>query len=171
MSTRNFKFVVFGAHLVLLGIMVWLFTHRDIAYDIGIFSRLAPVASLYDTTQLSWIGNVREVAHIILTLFDGLGGVLMVMYGLRRKNEIAKYFAVAIGSQLIFSSALSLTLLGLVVSGGVWHLLSALVAVAMSGSAVITFSALTLFWKDLVDVGQQQDKLFNENAIKTKPGD
>lgn len=160
LNSRNFKFIVIGAHILLVVMLFMIFGKFDPVADKIL--ALAPVQDLYNNQGIGWVGTWREVSHMILTIFDGTVGFLLIKYGLLRKHEVQKYFAVAIGSQLMFSSALSVSLLGLVIWGGLWHFISAVVAMAMAGSAFISFSLLLIYWGSLMALAANQDAAFQE---------
>lgn len=160
LNSRLFKTVVIGLHGVLFVFLFFAFDmFRNGFWNIN---SLAPVSEMYQHAGIIWLSNVREISHIILTILDLVVGLLLVNYGLGRKHEVSRFFSVAIGSQFIFSALLSGSLIGLVIWGGAWHFISAVVAMTMAGSALITLTILIMFWKSLVALGDKQDRNLQE---------
>lgn len=161
LNARIFKLIVLIAHLVLVGVIAILFSELNIG-EAPRIAALESLSSLYSKTSLSWISTWQEIAFAVIALFDFTVGILLIRFGLRRSHQVAKYFMVGIGSQLVFSGFLSATLLGLIIWGGLWYFASVIVAVTMAGSALIVFSMLILFWESLNALGEKQDKSLQE---------
>lgn len=154
-NRRLMHTIVLLAHVI----TVWLFATFIFSLDeITMFriSTLPPVQSSFDSYGVSLIGYSRDVFHVIAAVCGLIIGSKLSFFGVSRKSDVARFFIVTLGVQILFGAGLNLVLIGSLAFGGFWHLFCVFFIGLEAISFVVMSLILLLNWRTFQVLADQQ---------------
>lgn len=160
-------FVVLFVQVIMLMMLLMNLAHLS-TYEQGTIENLPPTNFLYLTSDTSWIGAGRSIAHIFTAATNAIIGALCIWYGLLRKINIIRYISVVMGLQFFTSAFVNISIMGVISFGGWWHFAALAGSVFMAVSSVATVVTFCMLRKHLRDLGQTHDVFVARFQERTK---
>lgn len=123
---------------------------------------LQSTIEMYDAMGLHWIGTSRNIGHFVSGVCSLTTGAFLIVYGSRRKQDVQKFFSIAIGSQFVAAAALDLALVGVVETGGFWHVLALVTIIFKACSGFISTCIFLIYHQSLFENGRRHDLAVKE---------
>lgn len=154
-STTFFVVVLFQ---VLALMLLVTGTIDTIGSSIAVIQSLPPINFLYVAAGSSWIGAGMAAALFGVGILHIVVAALTVSYGFGRKFKLIRYVTVTMGFHVLMLSASAISCAGVVVYGGMWHLIAFITLSLALFSAAATGVIFLISHKAMRLVGDEHDR-------------
>ena len=153
---RFLNFIVIAIH-VFFGLLFGAFVYHIDLLDIVRISNMQSTRTLYGLLNLDWLVNARSIGYGACSTLCFLFGSKVILYGRTRANEVARFFISSIGIQIILAGLLHFSLLGVLLFGGWWNIVSLFVLVFEASSLSVIILIMYLYWDYIIAGGLRID--------------